>query len=763
MAKTAFFAYPADPRFIGETISESITKIAEARDLIVTPWPKLKTIGLKLDDLIRERIAAADFLIADVTYPNFNVYYEIGYAVGSQKPFIVSINYSVERWSENVNLMGLFDTLGQLRYQNSDELAKGLTDPEITTWTNQYIKDKDHGQPLFLLDTLRKTEFRNYIAQSIANASVQHRRFDPEEVPRLSLTSAIGDISSSAGVIIPLISTQIEDWQRHNLRAAFLAGLCDGFEIEPLIIQYEDAPAPVDYRDLIDTTRTRLEVEQSVSEYCQATLIKNQGRATILARTPRTILNEIDIGSSAAENEIQKLERYFIKSAEYQRAVRANGAIVVGRKGSGKSAIFFQVADEKARDKRNIVLELSPASHSLSELRSELLAVSNVGIFDHTVAAFWQYILYSEILLKIREIVLPKARYDLKLLEKIRDLEEQFQLNDEIVAGDFTSRLERAVRSVVSQIKGAGNSGDLRKELTEMLFESDIPRLRDSIVDLSSDHDKIVLLFDNLDKGWPARQVEDHDIRTVHHLIDVLNKIERELRRAGMTFEYVLFLRSDVYENLVEKTSDRGKFNLIGVDWSDPQQLEHLIRERVISNVEETKAAEAWGAVNPPLSGGTSAIREMIASSLMRPRFLIDLCEKAISFAINRGHRAVSAEDVEDALKQQSLYLVSDFGYEIRDVAGVSEDIFYRFVGKGDTFTPQEISEIVGTIGNLTNERIIELLVWYGFLGIPGTDGKRVFIYDRQYDMRRMEADTKQHGDNLLYVVNPAFLRGLVN
>jgi hypothetical protein len=37
-----------------------------------------------------------------------------------------------------------------------------------------------------------------------------------------------------------------------------------------------------------------------------------------------------------------------------------------------------------------LCLELNPASHSLSELRQELIAVVNRGVFDHTIAAFWQ-------------------------------------------------------------------------------------------------------------------------------------------------------------------------------------------------------------------------------------------------------------------------------------------------------------------------------------------------------------------------------------
>ena len=68
--------------------------------------------------------------------------------------------------------------------------------------------------------------------------------------------------------------------------------------------------------------------------------------------------------------------------------MRATGCLVVGRKGSGKTAIFSQAAEESSADKRNLVVELSPASHNLSELREQLLSVVSAGVFDHTIAAF---------------------------------------------------------------------------------------------------------------------------------------------------------------------------------------------------------------------------------------------------------------------------------------------------------------------------------------------------------------------------------------
>lgn len=761
MSRTAFFAYPAEPPGIGDSVSEA-SKTARTGEVALRPWPSLNIYGLKIDRLIREKIRGADFLLADITHPNFNVYYEIGYCVGAGKPFVPTVNSSIMGFTQNVNMTGLFDTTGQLRYQNGEELYEKILAVEPEAWLNHYIHDRDHAQPLFLLDSLRKTDFRNYIVQTIGSVGVQMRVFDPDEVPRLALNKAIAEVSSSTGVVIPLLSPDIEDSLRHNLRAAFLAGLSHALAVEPLIIQYDNTPAPVDFRDYIKTDRSRREVKQSVGEYCQATLVRNQQRRPVIGRRKRTLLEKIDIGSSAAENESPRLADYFVRTAEFARALRSAGAIVVGRKGSGKSAVFFQVFDDKASDRRNLVIDLRPASHNLSELREQLLSAMSVGLFDHTIAAFWQYIVYTEILLKVREVMLPKAKYNFRLLEKMRDIEEKFRLTEEMVAADFTSRLDLVVQLLIGALEQLPRDQGLKEGLTNLLYEGQLPDLRDTIVDLASDFDSIVFLFDNIDKGWPARGVEEPDVRMVRHLIGVLDKIQRELQRKKLGLQYLLFLRSDVYERLVEETSDRGKYNLIKVDWSDASQLEHLIRMRVLSGVDARDEAAAWEAVNPALGNGRSAVEEMIRSSLMRPRFLIDLCEKAVSFAINRGHTRVEEDDVHDAIAQHSRYLVSEFGYEVRDTSGVSEKLFLSFIGQSDMLTEDEVCEILKkTTTKLKDRELIQLLMWYGFLGIPDAQGRPIFIYDRDYDMRRLEAEREKHGDEILFMINPAFLRGL--
>lgn len=84
--------------------------------------------GLKIDDLIQERIHTTACLVADISVPNSNVYYEIGYALALEKPVVLIVNKSLGHSYRNVRLTGIFDNIGWIEYQNSDELSNKLED-----------------------------------------------------------------------------------------------------------------------------------------------------------------------------------------------------------------------------------------------------------------------------------------------------------------------------------------------------------------------------------------------------------------------------------------------------------------------------------------------------------------------------------------------------------------------------------------------------------------------------------------------------------
>lgn len=50
-------------------------------------------------------------------------------------------------------------------------------------------------------------------------------------------------------------------------------------------------------------------------------------------------LSKIDLGKDEAEQD-ERLKEYFLKTTSYENALTGKKTIIVGRKGSGKSAIF---------------------------------------------------------------------------------------------------------------------------------------------------------------------------------------------------------------------------------------------------------------------------------------------------------------------------------------------------------------------------------------------------------------------------------------
>jgi len=59
-------------------------------------------------------------------------------------------------------------------------------------------------------------------------------------------------------------------------------------------------------------------------------------------------------------------------------------------------------------------------------------------------------------------------------------------------------------------------------------------------------------------------------------------------------------------------------------------------------------------------------------------------------------------------------------------------------------------------------ERVLELLLWYGFIGITRENGDVTYIYDVMYDIRRLKAlVNKRLSEGAKFRINPAFWKGL--
>ena len=103
---------------------------------------------------------------------------------------------------------------------------------------------------------------------------------------------------------------------------------------------------------------------------------------------PSSFLTQLTLGASSAENEFQELGKYYLETDEFRQAFRGEIQIVLGRKGSGKTALFFQLRDRIRPNKNNVVLDLKPEGFQLIKFKEQVLDYLEQGTREHTITAF---------------------------------------------------------------------------------------------------------------------------------------------------------------------------------------------------------------------------------------------------------------------------------------------------------------------------------------------------------------------------------------
>lgn len=87
MEKTSgFYAYPGSPNDIGDTIERALIEVGNSHTTFkISSWKALDIMGHFISEEVLNGIDACDFFVGDISVLNFNVTYEIGYAIGRKK------------------------------------------------------------------------------------------------------------------------------------------------------------------------------------------------------------------------------------------------------------------------------------------------------------------------------------------------------------------------------------------------------------------------------------------------------------------------------------------------------------------------------------------------------------------------------------------------------------------------------------------------------------------------------------------------------
>lgn len=770
--KNGFYAYPASPDAIGNCVSKAASSANQMSSLVtLKTWVQLDIIGHFISDEVLGAIESSDFVVADITSLNFNVTYEVGYAIGKRKRILLTRNSTLDVGSVKIEDIGIFDTLGYQSYQNVDELRSFLLSID-TNGALDTAQPLNSSAPVYLLEAPMKLDWTGRVVSRVKKSGYIFRNFDPSEQPRLSAYEAINQVSSSYGVVVTLLSNSNPGHEIHNLRAAFIAGLANGMNKALCIIQNGDDPVPIDYRDFVNVTYHPNDINEVIALFASevATAFQQTGEDR---KTPeRSFLKKLNLGATSAENEMRDLNAYYLETDQYLKALRGEAHLVVGRKGSGKSAIFLQIRDrERDRNRsKNIVLDLKPDGYKLIKFKERILSFLEEGSYQHTITAFWEYVLLLEICYKILEKDKGRHITDHALYDGYRSLANLYQTDDFSSEGDFSERMSGLMEKIYSEYEArhSGQSGVRlnASEVTQLLYKHDLKNLRIKLISYMENKGALWLLFDNIDNGWPTTGLCHEDLLIIRALIDATRKIERDFDRKNLEVYTAVFLRNDVYELLIKETADRGKEASVILDWTDSDLLRELVRLRIVNNGLDSNLSflEAWLSIFVSHYKGEESSAYLISRSLMRPRFLLNLINHCKSFAINLNHEVIDEADIEKGLHAYSSDLLRDIGYELQDVSRHTENILYSFVGVKSELSNQEVLALLcGSTGSEdTAVDVMDLLLWYGFLGIRINSDEPKYIYNFSYNKALLDGVMAKSKGRTTLVINEAFWPALM-
>lgn len=766
-----FVAYPENPKDIGETIQRANLILQSYQCYGMIPWVESNVCGEFVAKKILLNIAMKEYFLADITFPNFNVAYEIGYAIGQRKRLVLLKNSSLESEDEIIREVGVFDSLGWRNYQSSEDLASFLATTDHQAALRFDDSEINQSAPVYMITARQKTDLEITITSRVKKARLRFRLFDPDEQGRLSASEAIDNVAQSLGIIVHFLAANRKEARIHNLRSAFISGLAHGMGKHSLLLQIGHDPVPLDYRDFV-TYITRLEqVSDHIGDFAGRIVASLQSNKTRTVLETRTFLSGLKLGASAAENELSDLPAYFLETDEYRRALRGEGRIVVGRKGSGKTALFVQLRDRLRQDKKKIVLDLKPEGYQLLKLKDILVEHLEIGTKEHTLTALWEYLLLLEICHKLLEKDREPHLHDHRIFESYRSLANVYQQDEYVSEGDFSERMLKLLSTLTNtfQEKFKLPAEKLRlssAEITEMIYKHDMKYLRERVEEYLSHKEGLWIYFDNLDKGWPSQGLAMEDVLILQCLLDALQKLERALQKSGIETHGLLFLRNDVYELLVQNTTDRGKISCLGIDWTDPDLLREMLRRRFLFNEMDSSLSfeDIWQKICISHYSGEESSQYLIDRSLMRPRCLLDFFQSCRSHAVNLGHERIEAEDIRQGEKCYSNNLLTDISYEIQDICPEAKDVLYAFIDVNFRLSGLALQALLRA-GGLPEEmhgKAIDLLIWYGFLGVLHKDGEIEYIHSVGYNMRMVKALIRKNSfEDTTFCINPAFWSAL--
>lgn len=350
------------------------------------------------------------------------------------------------------------------------------------------------------------------------------------------------------------------------------------------------------------------------------------------------------LGEQTAENDSQLLLNNFIETPEYRSVIETkDSTVVVGRRGTGKSAMFAKLANEWGTQKATNIIAIAPEDYQTIGFRGLFKNFEVKYSYVRSIAKMlWKYGLLMEMLTHLSK--------NFKTKDKIRDYPiAQNHIKKWTVSNkDFFTRLSTATSAY---LKG---SDDVEIKIGGLHNFLEIDDLEDALDNLLKNSPvRFCILIDRMDEGY---ENDEGGAAIVSGAISVSSEFNKRYDH----IRAVMFQRDNILRSVQKFDPDYTRNiegEVITIHW-DKYQLQNLVTKRLNSafNLNLENAQKIWDRCTADEGygrelKGLDGFKKCLQFTLFRPRDLLSLLNQAFYNAAREERKTIILTDLEKTAK----------------------------------------------------------------------------------------------------------------
>lgn len=453
------------------------------------------------------------------------------------------------------------------------------------------------------------------------------------------------------------------------------------------------------------------------------------------------------LGDIRAEQDSTMLDKSFWKSSDYKSLLESyDRPIIVGRRGTGKSALAYMLSKHWSSKSNTTVLNIAPEEEQIIGLRDtfENFGEKYLHIKAGTKLA-WRYAIYMEVITDIANHYKFKNNLD---ATSIKEHLSSWGSRRQSIATKIRKKLKSIFKvEQTQQARIADLADELELDLIEeVLFEA-----------LEKSKVQYIIFADKLDEGYSP---DNLGVAIVDGFVQAVIDIKSRLHEKVVAFAFV---RDNIYRAISKLDPDFTR-NIEGqtlrLHW-DEYNLFNLVcnRMRTAFNTDVENSTKVWNQFTARELKGKEGFRTALKLTLYRPRDILVLLNQAYLHANSQDRKEIILDDIDITAKTISINRLSDLHKEYEIIFPALDDFTASFHQRSPELTVETALSIVSsTLSKESLERekqrdiylfengnqVIYRLYSVGFLGIYNEKSSSyVFCHDGKDPDRDFQLDTK--------------------